>query len=75
MDLGERIAAWRRVKGLSREDVANGVGVTVAAVYQWEGSGRSHTTPSHDNLEKLVEFMKLTMAEFFGRVPKAKGAA
>lgn len=75
MDLGERIAAWRKVKRLSRGQLAERVGVSVAAVYQWEGTGESKTRPATDNLERIAEAFGLTLAEFFGRVPKARVAS
>lgn len=72
MELGERIAAWRTVKGLSRDELAEKVGVTVAAVYQWEGTGEHKTKPSTDNLEKIAEAFGVTLERFYGRLPKPK---
>ncbi len=73
MDLGDRIAAWRQVKGLTQRDLAKAIGVSVAAVYQWEGTGESKTSPSQTNLEALVVALGLTMGRFYGRVPKVTG--
>lgn len=75
MDLGERIASWRLAKGMSRESLASAVGVSVAAVYQWEGTGESKTLPSTANLEKIAAAFGLTLERFFGRIPKARAKA
>lgn len=75
MDVGGRIKAWRKLRGLSRQDLADAVGVSVSAVYQWEGTGEQKTSPSVGNLEKIVEALDLTMGEFYGRVPRVKVAS
>jgi len=74
MDLAERIAAWRKSKGLTQRELAEAVGVTPAAVYQWEDAGENHTTPSQENLFLVVEALGLTMAGFWGRLPEAKAS-
>jgi len=75
MDTGERIEAWCEAKGVTFEDVANAAGVTVAAVYQWVGTGKSKTKPALRHLESVVKFLKLTMEEFYGPIPKSKRAS
>jgi transcriptional regulator with XRE-family HTH domain len=75
MDLGSRIARWRVAKGLSRQDLARSVGVSAAAVYQWEGSGAKQTSPSVAHLEQIVRALGMTMAEFYGRTPPRKREA
>lgn len=75
MDLGARIAAWRKNRGLTQRELAEAIGVTAAAVYQWEGTGDSHTTPSQGNLEKVVGVLGLTMERFYGAIPKVKAKA
>lgn len=75
MELGERIAIWRKAKGLSQRELATKIGVSAAAVYQWEGTGDSKTAPSVANLEKLVAALGISMAQFYGRVPKVKAAS
>jgi transcriptional regulator with XRE-family HTH domain len=67
MELSNRISGWRRAKGLSQREVAEAVEVGVPAVSMWE-SGK--TSPTQQNLERLVAFYGLTMAEFYGRVPR-----
>lgn len=77
MEIGARIAAWRAAKGMTRQAFAKAVGVTVAAVYQWEGEGKSanhHTTPTLESLDKIVDALGLTIVQFYGRIPTAKKA-
>jgi transcriptional regulator with XRE-family HTH domain len=71
MELGERIAAWRKAKGLTQREVAETVGVTPAAIYQWEDGT---TKPGLSHLENFVQLLGITMERFYGRVPKAKAA-
>ncbi len=71
MDLASRIAAWRKLKGLTQRELAEAVGVSAAAVYQWEGTGESKTSPSQPHLEALVDALGLTMEKFYGRIPKS----
>lgn len=87
LDVGARIAHWRRWRGwtprqlaeaVKRVQIARGVkrpGLTPAAVYQWEGTGETKTTPSQAHLSAVVEALDLTMAQFYGRLPKLKEAA
>jgi transcriptional regulator with XRE-family HTH domain len=76
MDLGSRIARWRVAKGLSRLELAQAVGVSAAAVYQWEGAAAKRTSPLVSHLDKIVEVLGVSMVEFYGRVPpKPKRAA
>ena len=74
MDLGTRISSWRKVRGLSRQELAIAVGVTVAAVYQWEGTGESKTLPSADNIEKIAAAFGVSTEKFYGRIPRARVA-
>jgi transcriptional regulator with XRE-family HTH domain len=71
MELGSRIAAWRKARGWSQRQLAEAVGVTVSAVSYWE----SGTTKPSRHLEKVVAAFGVEMAEFYGKVPKAKKAA
>lgn len=69
MELGERIATWRESKGLTPRELADAIGVTPPAIYQWEDGT---TTPSLAHLERLVEVLGVTMERFYGRTPKIK---
>jgi transcriptional regulator with XRE-family HTH domain len=71
MDLGERIAAWRKAKGLTQRQLAAIVEVTHAAVGQWE-SGK--TSPLQEHLDAIVKHLGITMEKFYGRVPPSKAA-
>lgn len=73
-DLPERIAAWREHRKLTPGELAKKIGVTAAAVYQWEGTGDSQTVPSTMHLHALVEALDLTMARFYGALPVAKAS-
>lgn len=74
MDIGKRIASWRKARGLTQHELASAVGVTAAAVYQWEGTGKSKVRPSLEKLELVVGALGITMERFYGRVPKTRAA-
>lgn len=69
MEVGQRIAAWCEAKGLNHHELAEKVGVTYAAVFQWV-TGRA--SPSLKSLENVVGAFDLTMEEFYGPLPKTK---
>ncbi len=71
MDISVRISFWRRSKGWSRQELADAVGVTVAAVYQWEATGEHRTSPSLGHLGKIASALGLTMEKFYCRLPKS----
>lgn len=74
MTVGERLAAWMKVKGVTHQQLADKLGLTAAAVYQWVGTGESQTMPSLANLEAAVRALDLTMLQFYGRIPKPRAA-
>lgn len=74
MDLSSRISSWRKFKGLTHRELAEKIGVSAAAVYQWEGTGESKTSPSQANLEALVDALGLTMERFYGKVPTRRAS-
>jgi len=71
MELSERIRAWRKARSLSQKDLARRVDVSDAAVSMWE---TGETEPTQDNLRSVVDAFGLTMASFYGRIPKPKAA-
>lgn len=75
MDVGARIKAWREAKGWTQQQLAERVGVTHAAVYQWEDTGGHKTKPSLATLERVVAVFDISMERFYGRIPKAKAAS
>lgn len=72
MELGDRIAAWLRVKELTQKDLATKTKISRAAV-----NGYVHGTisPSQDALNAIVSGLDLTLVEFHGPIPKGKKAA
>lgn len=67
MELGERLAAWRKFKDVSQGDVARALNISRAAVSQWE---EGDTAPTQGNLQLVVDFFEVTMEEFYGPIPK-----
>lgn len=74
MDVGERISLWRKAKKMTPKKLAAKVGVSVAAVYQWEGTGSSKTQPALAHLEKVVKAFGISMERFYGRAPEDDAA-
>ena len=60
MELGERIAYLRKVKGLKQKDFAKTLGLPPAHLSRWE---RGHVTPSSDALTKIAEALEVTVDE------------
>jgi transcriptional regulator with XRE-family HTH domain len=66
--IGERIYAWReRHARITQAALARKVGVTRAAVSQWE-SGCAE--PTHARLKSVVDALGITMPRFWGVVPR-----
>jgi transcriptional regulator with XRE-family HTH domain len=72
MDINVRLTRWREHKGITKSALAAAADTTPQAVDRIE-SGDSK--PSLQMLERLVEAMGLTMAEFYGHLPRAKVAS
>jgi transcriptional regulator with XRE-family HTH domain len=72
MDLGTRISAWLKVRGMTQKDLAVAVGVSPAAVTAWV---KGEYAPGNGNLEAIATALDVTMERFYGRIPKAKVAA
>lgn len=61
---------------MTQRELADAVGVTRAAVFQWEGSGSGKpTSPSVENVEKIAGALGVSMAVFFGDIPKKRKAS
>lgn len=78
VDLGTRVAQWRRFRDLTQAELAKKasrlhratgrrVRATQSAIGQIE-TGR--TQPSMALLDNIVEALDLTMEKFYGRLPK-----
>gem|GEM_PF-2605426 len=59
--------SWREWAGLSRQDLASALEITVSAICYWETGG---TTPSNENLERFVRAVGIDMSRFYGSIPK-----
>lgn len=71
MDVGDRIAHWRKVRGWSRAELAERVGVSAPAVYQWEGSAKiEKIIPSTVSLHAVAKACGITIQQFYGPLPK-----
>jgi len=76
MDLGTRIAHWRKLKGWSQAQLADRVGVTAAAVYQWEGSKKiEKILPTTVSLLAIAKAFGISMQQFYGPLPKIAKAS
>lgn len=58
--LGNRIAGWRKAKGMSQEDLAEEVGVSSQAVSKWENDV---SCPDISLLPKLAQLLGVTVDE------------
>jgi transcriptional regulator with XRE-family HTH domain len=67
MDLPIRIREWRKTRGLSRQAIADALGVSAVAVGHWE---RGANAPNQDHLHAIVALFGLTLAEFYGPLPE-----
>lgn len=62
---GQRLAALRKEKGLTQNDIAYKVGITAQAVSKWENDQAS---PDIDILIKLSEIFDISLDELLGKV-------
>lgn len=72
MDLGTRIASWRRYKRMTQRELGDLLGLTGQAVSQWERGANGMPTGM---LSRLVGAFGLTMVKFYGPIPKSRAAA
>jgi transcriptional regulator with XRE-family HTH domain len=73
--MGQRIRELRDAHGLTQEQLAHEVGVTVKAVYMWE---RGTRTPHLKQAARLADILGCTIDELAGSgatetAPKKKG--
>lgn len=72
MLINERLTRWREHKGLTKSALAAAASTTPQAVDRIEDGD---SKPSLEMLERLVTAMKMTMAEFYGPLPRARAKA
>lgn len=72
MTIGQRIRAWRELRDLTERQLAEEIGVTPPAIYQWERHGKS---PTLANLEEIARALRISMAQFYGPIPRSKRKA
>lgn len=75
VQIGTRISAWRKAKGISRRQLAEKADVSYMAVYYWERDDDRATTPKGQHLEKVVDALGITMSRFYGPIPKQRKQA
>ncbi len=63
MELGTRLKLVLKFKGLSQKDLALGIGVNQCAITRWV---KNLLTPKIDNLEKIANFLGITLFELLG---------
>lgn len=62
MELGKKIAYFRKKANLTQEDLAEKMGVSRQAVYKWE---HNLSTPEIQKLEKLITLFNITYNDLF----------
>ena len=66
MNIGEKIAAARKAKGWSQEDLGWKVGVSTQAVSKWENN---QSEPDKDHLVMLSDLLGLSLEELMTDIP------
>jgi transcriptional regulator with XRE-family HTH domain len=71
MKLAERITRWRESReGLTKAELARLVGVSSAAVGQWEqDKADGGTEPTHDNITRIADAIGISLSVFWGEPP------
>lgn len=81
MDLSERLLHWRKERKWTQQRLAKALGITPAAVCQWEagssprkGKDRpgKRTRPRTQHLLAAVKALGLTMEQFYAPLPKQR---
>lgn len=66
-NLGVRILAWRTKAGLTQRELGELVGVSDAAVCQWESGD---VAPQADRLSRIASACGVGLSRFFGKLPR-----
>lgn len=61
---------------MTKSELARRVGVSSAAVAQWERGGEDGTEPTHENVEAIAKAIGVSLSVFWGEPPaKSKKAS
>ncbi|MEK7180486.1 MAG: helix-turn-helix transcriptional regulator [Patescibacteria group bacterium] len=60
---GQRIAAWRRIRGLTIRELADAAGLYYSSLSRME---KGHQEPRTAETEQIAAALGLTMAQFYG---------
>lgn len=66
--IGETIAKYRKLEGITQEELGRAVGVSTQAVSRWECGG----TPDVELLPAIADRLHVTVDELFGRMGQTK---
>ncbi len=69
MDLGTRISAWLKSRGMTQRALAAALDVTPSAVTNWI---KGNATPTTGHVEAIALALGITMRQFYGRIPGAR---
>lgn len=69
---GQRIKEWRKAKGLSIRTLAAASGVHKSSLHRIETGDQS---PLESDVQKLIAGLHLTIAQFYGPIPRRKREA
>ncbi|UWQ15818.1 cupin domain-containing protein [Aliiroseovarius sp. M344] len=69
MDVGSKLKAARKAKGLSQRDLAGRAGLTNGAISLIE---QNKSSPSVASLKRLLDAVSMTMSEFFSEIEDEK---
>ena len=67
--LAERIRHARELKGLSREELSERLGVSEMTIRRWE---KYNTSPRMEELQKLAQVLNVPVSEFMDSSPENK---
>lgn len=65
MSPGQRLAAWRRICGLSVRQLAKAAGLHASALSRME---HGHQSPKAEELERIARVLRISMPEFYGEI-------
>ena len=72
LDLANRIRAWREAAGLRKIELARALSIDPSMVSKWE---KADTSPGIENQHRIASACKISITEFWGKLPEAVGDA